>query len=315
MPKSDACIRQLYCRHDGRSWLVWLVLGASLLVAVPVTFCLVGICGGRNFDLDDRRMEEAVRQREAVAALKEMGCGVAYDYMDAYAATCDQTKFGVDHADPPGVPEDQLKALGRDYFAYVDAIFVTNPKSLQYAKDLPRLREVRLAGPKIADDVLSTLSDVAHLEQVVLADAEVTDAGLAHVGVLKELRSLEVRGTRISDAGMVHLTKMPALEFLYLKNTNIGDGGLKHVARIRKLRSLAIANSPITDNAIANLKGLSELKWLDLDDTNITDAGLEHVYSLQGLWSLSLRRTGVTSKGIDKLRRAIPNCRVFWEGK
>ena len=49
---------------------------------------------------------------------------------------------------------------------------------------------------------------------------------------------------------------------------------------------------------------------VNLEHTGVTDAGLVHLEGLAQLQSLYLRNTNVTDPGIEKLRQALPNCKI-----
>ena len=51
---------------------------------------------------------------------------------------------------------------------------------------------------------------------------------------------------------------------------------------------------------------------LSLDDTDITDEGLKELAKLQKLTSLGLYNTKVTKAGVAELRKALPNCRIYY---
>ncbi|MEX2119465.1 MAG: hypothetical protein WD847_07710 [Pirellulales bacterium] len=73
---------------------------------------------------------------------------------------------------------------------------------------------------------------------------------------------------------------------------------------------VSLSSTQITDAGLAQLAGMPSLTTLDLNHTRVTDAGLEHLAGLKNLQSLRLDGTQVTIDGCDKLRRALPNCRI-----
>jgi Leucine-rich repeat (LRR) protein len=73
---------------------------------------------------------------------------------------------------------------------------------------------------------------------------------------------------------------------------------------------LGVGRTQITDAGLAHLAGLTNLETLSLFGTHITDAGLAHLEKLTNLKELNLSDTRVTSEGCDKLRTALPNCRL-----
>jgi Leucine-rich repeat (LRR) protein len=66
----------------------------------------------------------------------------------------------------------------------------------------------------------------------------------------------------------------------------------------------------MTDAGVPPLTELSNLEALTLSQTQVTDAGLLPLTKLPKLNDLDLTGTHVTQAGADKLKRALPNCRV-----
>ena len=67
----------------------------------------------------------------------------------------------------------------------------------------------------------------------------------------------------------------------------ITDEGLIHLANLPALRQLGLSKSLITDNAVPYLSVLTSLRSLDVRDTQITPSGL------------------------NLLKEALPNCRIW----
>lgn len=63
-----------------------------------------------------------------------------------------------------------------------------------------------------------------------------------------------------------------------------------------------------------HLKGLTNLVNLYLSSTQVSDAGLEHLKGLTNLVRLELKMTNVTATGIVDLQKALPNCKIDWDG-
>ena len=67
----------------------------------------------------------------------------------------------------------------------------------------------------------------------------------------------------------------------------------------------------ITDEGLKELARLQQLTILSLENTKITDADLNEVDKLQTLYVLLLEDTQITEGGVVKLRRALPNWRIY----
>jgi hypothetical protein len=67
----------------------------------------------------------------------------------------------------------------------------------------------------------------------------------------------------------------------------------------------------VSDAGLRQLtQGNPGLRGLSLGTTRITAAGLAHLQEIRTLAEIHLRRTGVTAAGIQKLKKALPKCKV-----
>ncbi len=83
----------------------------------------------------------------------------------------------------------------------------------------------------------------------------------------------------------------------------------QHPERERRVR-LSLKGTQITEADWERLKDLSQLQELDLSETNVTDADLKHLNWLTQLETLTLEGTMVTAKGVERLRQALPDCKI-----
>ena len=63
--------------------------------------------------------------------------------------------------------------------------------------------------------------------------------------------------------------------------------------------------------AQARLDDKGELIALHLGGTEITDAGLEQLKGLSSLDTLDLTEIKVTIEGVNKLKQALPDCKIL----
>ena len=204
---------------------------------------------------------------------------------------------------------------------------------------IPADADARLDVSKTASADLSCLSklqpdDVQYLD---LANSDIDNNSLRHVGRLTGLRILNLNYTKITDAGIEHLSRLkklrviwlsafgvhekgfgvgdkamkvlatlPRLEWIDLRLSKVGDVGLAELAKLKSLRYLGLAGTKITDAGLVHLKRLPHLRFLTLDGrgekSKITDEGLKIVGGLRELWRLDLNATKVTDKGLVHLR-------------
>lgn len=77
------------------------------------------------------------------------------------------------------------------------------------------------------------------------------------------------------------------------------------------LERLLLDVTYVPDSGLAHLRGLKKLRVLTLDATRVTDSGLKYLEDLTSLEVLVLPHPNrVTDVGLDRLRQALPNCRI-----
>jgi hypothetical protein len=120
---------------------------------------------------------------------------------------------------------------------------------------------------------------------VNLGERRVIDADLVHLRGLEHLRELDLTRTGVTSAGLAHLKELP-------------------------LRKLFLTDTRVDDTGIVQLKGLKSLETLGVSGTKVGDSALAHLEGLTGLKSLFCIGTSVSDAGVEKLRKALPNCRI-----
>lgn len=136
--------------------------------------------------------------------------------------------------------------------------------------------------------VLPLAQGINLLDVSFLSSADqVDDAKLADLApIAQQVYSLNLANTKVTDAGLAQVAALPNLRVLHLEKTSIGDAGLAH------------------------LKSLQNLQYLNLYGTQVTDAGLANLEGLKNLKNVYLWQSQVTDAGADKLRAALPECKV-----
>ena len=124
------------------------------------------------------------------------------------------------------------------------------------------------------------------------------------VAVLSRQRKLRKLGATV---GMDVNGKLISVDF---EDKPLTDAGLRHLRGLSNVQKIWLNGTKITDSGLAHLKGLASLKELGLFETDITDAGLEHLHGLSNLEDLIVEQTKVTDAGVDKLKTALPDCKV-----
>ena len=122
-------------------------------------------------------------------------------------------------------------------------------------------------------------------------DGKVTDAGLARLEGLPDLDTLNLGGAKIDGSGLAHLRESRSLKWLSLECTHVDDAGLLPLAAFPDLTYLNLLSTPVTDASVDVLVKLPRLEMVVVSGTKMTEAGGE------------------------KLRKALPSCRVVTEVK
>jgi len=102
---------------------------------------------------------------------------------------------------------------------------------------------VTLTGAKV--DYGEYLKDRSDIDELFMANADVTDPTLTSLGPLKHLTKLDLAGSAISDAGLAALTDLP-LKSLYLQRTGITDQGFRqHLMPMETLMELNLSKTRV----------------------------------------------------------------------
>src|SRR5262249_3787474 len=105
---------------------------------------------------------------------------------------------------------------------------------------------------------------------------QVNDVGLEHLNGLTGLQNLDLANTDITDAGLERLQGLTGLQQLGLDHTRISGAGLEHLKGMTRLQMLRLSETRMTDAGLEHLKGLKGLQYLDLSGTQgLSDAGLQ----------------------------------------
>jgi len=157
------------------------------------------------------------------------------------------------------------------------------------------------------------------LPQVPAADAGALDkirqTGALAMPLAQNTNLLEVDlnliGDHVADGQLEPLQPIAQqVAVLNLARTNVTDDGLKSLEPLKNLRRLHLENTKVGDAALAHVKDLTNLEYLNLYATQVTDSGLSQLEGLKNLRSLYLWQTKVTPAGVDKLKLALPQCRI-----
>ena len=120
---------------------------------------------------------------------------------------------------------------------------------------------------------------------------------------------------KVTDAGLAQLEGLPDLDTLNLGGAKIDGSGVAHLRESKKLKWLSLECTQVDDAGVTNLAGFSELAYLNLLSTPVTDAAADVLVKLHRLEMVVVSGTKMTEAGVEKLRKALPSCRVVTDVK
>jgi hypothetical protein len=248
------------------------------------------------------KVNQARRQKEAVAALLELGAIVRYEHQKH-----DSRPYVYDPEKDLNVPGWLRELAGDDFFQTVVHVHFLRPGSdddLVHLAALPRLERLVVNGQdngrnNVTDAGLAHLPRPDRLIHFYARGTLLGDDFLRRLAGSDRLEMLGLLGGRVTDEGLRSLGALPHLTSLAIENTQVGDAGLAALDEMPALTGLRLGGRQFTDEGIARLAGRKNLSSLYLIDTSITDEGLRHLAGVATLETLSLEATMVRGPGLD----------------
>jgi hypothetical protein len=241
-------------------------------------------------------VEQANRQRDAVAAIRESGGWVRYDF---------QFVKGKFDPDATARVAAWLKApMGQDFFHHVVEV------NLVYNDDTKQ----RLDNRNESAAVLRHLTSFPRLKWLLLHGGQASDEAMAYVGKLRELEKIYMWDAKyLSDTGIAHLAHLRQLKSIHASNAQLTDESLRVFGRMSRIESLSLQGNHFTDRGLEHLAGLTHLSnlWIGIGDCQVTDAGLSHLKGLPVLTRLEIQQSKVTDAGIAEFQQALPKCQIL----
>ena len=178
---------------------------------------------------------------------------------------------------------------------------------------IPLGQEVRL---EVFPTVLLEKQTLSGLEPDALSEfqwvstSKVTDAAIANLRHLTGLKGLALWETNIGDEALQHVRHLCNLSWLDIGDTKITDAGLGYLRELSCLNDLALLNDRISNYGLIHLQNLLKLEGLDLMNTPLTDEGAGMLCNMSRLKNLRIFNTCITEEGYQKLKAALPRCRI-----
>jgi hypothetical protein len=194
----------------------------------------------------------------------------------------------------------QLKSLGLGEMRVDDGVFA-------WLQPLRRLECLNLAYTAVRGE-FSVLAGLP-LRDIRLEGCRlVGDSCAMSLTAFPTLRQLEIHMTGVTDAGVETLTGLP-LEVLWL-GPRITDTALNSIGQMASMQHLDLCAHMVTDEGVPALAGLGNLEVLWLSRCGISDESVQVLAGMQSLRELNVSHTGVSAAALQRLREALPDCRL-----
>jgi hypothetical protein len=162
------------------------------------------------------------------------------------------------------------------------------------------LKQIGIAGPVVGID---------------LVGMDMTDDEFRCLIMLRALESIHLSECNVSPRGLRVLAELPRLRVLRLSYCDgVSDASCSDIATIHSLGVLGVSSfsEEITGRNIQSLAKLPSLWNLELVlCTNISDEAIECLEAIKQLSHLDVRGTSISRNGMERLRRALPECRII----
>ncbi len=166
----------------------------------------------------------------------------------------------------------------------------------------------------VKDGDLDPIQAFPNLYHIELSFTNISDKGVEFLKSCLQLGTLGLHKTKITDRSLEVIVELPSLTSLRLVGTNITDAGVAKIVKLKNLIYLEIGSTPIGGPAFRAIAQLPKLKQLAMRGNNVTDEDLAIFAGMQSLQYIGLPETKVTGKGVDEFHKALPHCKIEWNG-
>lgn len=312
--------------------LLLLAAGFGALEVAGVT--RVGLWIGRLFSPDATRAAEEPTTPADAAAWERFVAGLpAEQRVKAVAARIEELNPGFDGALVPTIEGGEVRGLELN----ADGLKDITP--LRALTALSSLAAQGTAGRR------APLSDLSPLRGLPLTELSCSDTLVRDLSPLEgmRLRVLRCANTNVSDLSPLRAMPLERLELSWTKTSSLGPlAGMKlrhlgaEATRVgdlsplkgAKLTLLNVSNTVVADlsplrdmelallhaarTPVSDLSPLREmpLQVLNCDGTQVDDRALRHLEGCKRLTHVLVQDTRATAAGIDRLKKALPHCKV-----
>jgi len=203
------------------------------------------------------RITAARQQRLAVAAVRELGSGIEYDF--------DKNDQEVDRH--PSEPAWLMSIFGVDFFHDVVDVDLTEGST-------PK--------PKDFDSLRPHLRYFPRLQYIVLSHCKFDDRDFQYLASFQDLRGLWLRNeAQIGGVGFRFVTNLKRFNWLMMEDVPITDEGVEEIKNVASLEQLYLQNARVTDASIESLVKPAKLNVLDVRGTSISSDGVRRLHELR----------------------------------
>jgi serine/threonine protein kinase len=133
---------------------------------------------------------------------------------------------------------------------------------------------------------------------------------LSQLSGMPSITTISLTQTKVDDAALALLRDLPSLEKLYLSETEISDATLQHLESFPRLQDLHVSFTKVSDAGMSSLAAWPQLSILYLGHCDISDRSVELLAGKTTLRQLHLSGTHVSRDGVERLRAALPHCKI-----
>lgn len=220
--------------------------------------------------------------------------------------------------------DDQVVQLGKlpltTTLTSLVARFELTPRTLDALSRITNLNELTCDAPNSDDALLKRLTELPKLVSLNLGvlgkSGMVSVAGFTEVVAKLPVVALGMDQCPVVDRAFLQkLPSMPKVRHVNFYGCNIGNDDLKEFTHCPDLLIVGLGGTKLTDAGLVHLAKMPKLLVLMLINTGITDKGLDRLTKMTGLRHLQLNGCkGVTKVGVEKLAKALPQCKIEWDG-
>jgi Leucine-rich repeat (LRR) protein len=125
---------------------------------------------------------------------------------------------------------------------------------------------------------------------------------------LSPLRGLMLTSMSIGDSDVADLSPLQGMPVAFL---NCSRSKVKDLSPLERMKLTEISCSETAVSDLSPLQGMP-LTYLYCNNTQVSD--LSPLSGMPTLGSLDVRRTKVTPASVAALKKALPNCKIEWDG-